>query len=84
MSAFLFSYTLIATMERTERLLTCLLSCLTDVKSQALSGIHAFSGNDYISSFFRKGKLLIWKFPRKHQGFLPTLAKVGLFSNVTE
>ena len=27
----------------------------------ALIGLHAFSGNDYLSSFFRKGKKTCWK-----------------------
>ena len=51
---------------------------------QTLSGMHAFSGNDYISSFSRKGKPLIWKFLLKHQEFLQTFANLGLFSSVTE
>lgn len=30
-----------------------------DIK-QALNGIHSFTGNDYTSSFFRKGKVACW------------------------
>ena len=32
-------------------------STLPDVQKEALIGVHAFSGNDYISSFCRKGKM---------------------------
>jgi hypothetical protein len=28
---------------------------------RSLAGMHAFSGNDYVSSFFRKGKSHVWK-----------------------
>ena len=28
---------------------------------QALIGFHSFTGNDYISSFFRKGMVACWK-----------------------
>ena len=59
-------------------------SCLTVLEKQALSGMHAFSGNDYISSFFHKGKPLMWKILLKHQEFMQTFANLGLFSNVTE
>ena len=59
-------------------------SCLTDLERQGLSVMHAFSGNDHISPFFRRVKPLIWKFLLKHQEFLQTFANVGLFSNVTE
>ena len=58
--------------------------CLTDLERQTLSGMHAFRVNDYISSFSRKGKPLIWKFLLKHQEFLQAFANLGLFSNVTE
>ena len=36
-------------------------SPLSLAKRKTLAGMHAFSGNDYISSFFQKGKLLVWK-----------------------
>ena len=35
-----------------------------------LNGFHAFTGDDYISSFFRKGKALCWKVVEKNQRFL--------------
>ena len=34
---------------------------LSKIKYHGLSGIHPFSGNDYISSFFRKSKKNFWK-----------------------
>ena len=39
------------------------ISCpmLSKTEHQGLSGIHAFSGNDYISRFFRKVKKKFWK-----------------------
>ena len=37
-----------------------------DIEStSALLGLHAFTGNDYVSSFFRKGKGKCWKLMRK-------------------
>ena len=35
----------------------------------ALMGFHAFAGNDYISSFFRKGKEKCWKLVEKTKKF---------------
>ena len=42
---------------------------LSVLECQALAGIHAFSGNDYISSFFRK--------VRSNQQFLETFVNLG-------
>ena len=36
-------------------------STVPNIPKQALIGLHAFSGNDYVSSFFRKGKFAFWK-----------------------
>ena len=37
-------------------------SCgLYNEQRSAIIGLHAFSGNDYLSSFFRKGKMKCWK-----------------------
>ena len=36
-------------------------SQLSAEEKKALIGVHAFSGNDYMSSFFRKGKSAFWK-----------------------
>ena len=50
---------------------------------QALSGIHAFSGNDYVSSFFRKGKQLFWKKLLEYPDFVDVFSKLGVFNAVT-
>ena len=34
---------------------------LSDDEKEALAGLHAFSGNDHLSSSFRKGKCACWK-----------------------
>ena len=55
----------------------------TDLK-QALSGIHAFSGNDYVSIFFRKGKQQYWRTLLKYPQFVETFKKLGLFNSLPE
>ena len=55
---------------------------LSDINMQnkekdALLGFHAFTGNDYISSFFRKGKPLAWKCMKKKEKFLEAFAAFG-------
>ena len=46
-------------------------------KRKALIGMHAFSGNDYVSSFFRKGKVAFWKAMLKRQEFIRLFAELG-------
>lgn len=50
---------------------------LSVLECQALAGIHAFSGNDYISSFFRKEKKYFLKKVRSNQQFLETFVNLG-------
>ena len=50
----------------------------------ALAGMHAFSGNDYISSFFRKGTQTIWELALGNERFLQTFSEFGLFSTTRE
>jgi len=57
---------------------------LTQLQRQALAGVHAFSGNDYVSSFFRKGKKRFWDVLTKHETFVQTFANLGLFGHVME
>ena len=45
-------------------------STLPKVQRQALVGIHAFSGNDYVSSFFRKRKIAFWEAMLKMTEFI--------------
>ena len=64
-----------------------------DIEStSALLGLHAFTRNDYVSSFFRKGKEKCCKVTRKSRKFEDTLGKLGkeweltdeLFSHLEE
>eukprot|EP00794_Sanderia_malayensis_P008687 gene8687-biopygen6960 len=52
-------------------------STLSVEKKKALIGIHAFSGNDYVSSFFRKGKVALWKAMLKRPEFIRLFADLG-------
>ena len=45
---------------KSRKLLNLSLSNLSHDTKQALLGLHAFSGNDYVSAFFRKGKTALW------------------------
>ena len=42
-----------------------------------LSGIHPFFGNDYISSFFQKGKKKFWKTLLKYPEYVNIFLKLG-------
>jgi len=44
----------------------------------ALIGFHAFTGNDYVSSFFKKGKKMCWKAMTKNQNFVEAFCLLGL------
>ena len=46
---------------------------LPNIQKQALIGLHAFSGNDYVS-FFRKGKISFWKAMLKRVEFIELFA----------
>ena len=53
-------------------------SCgLTLDQSSALLGLHSFSGNDYVSSFFRKGKKTCWKKMIAKANFIDAFSKLG-------
>ena len=41
----------------------------SEYKYSAMLGLHAFTGNDYLSSFFRKGKERCWKLMQKYEQF---------------
>ena len=56
---------------------------LSATQREALLGLHAFSGNDYISSFFRKGKKACWKLLQGTEGFVTTFAELGTSSEPT-
>ena len=40
-------------------------------------GIHSFSGNDYLSSFFRKGRKTCWKKLCQNANFISAFASLG-------
>ena len=47
-------------------------------------GFHAFTGNDYISSFFRKGKTACWKIVEKNSKFVEVFASLGCSWNLQD
>ena len=49
----------------------------------ALIGLHAFSGNDYVSAFFCKGKCAFWKAMLKQSQFLEAFCHLGKELEVT-
>ena len=50
---------------------------LNEKQKKALIGFHAFSGNDYISAFFRKGKQICWKKILESEDFVDTFIELG-------
>ena len=46
-------------------------------KKLALLGFHATTGNDYVSSFFRRGKEKSWKIVKKYSRFTTMFANLG-------
>ena len=50
---------------------------LSAVQKQALVGLHAFTGNDYMTSFLRKGKKICWNAMKDNQEFLETFSLLG-------
>ena len=50
---------------------------MTSEEKQALIGFHAFTGNDYISAFFRKGKAACWNILRDNSRFWNVFREVG-------
>ena len=55
----------------------------TDQK-KCLVGFHAFTGNDYISSFFQKGKGQCWRVVEKNRKFVTTFMRLGLMWDLTD
>lgn len=54
-------------------------------QQRALIGFHAFSGNDYVSAFFRKGKKICWdKMVHKDKDFTKIFAQLGDTWNLSE
>ena len=57
---------------------------LSKNEKSALLGFHAFTGNDYVSSFFKKGKISCWRILEKHPQFLKTFAELGESHRLSE
>ena len=56
---------------------------LTRLQKDALLGLHAFTGNDYISSFFHKGKKTWWRLIKDKDNFLKIFAGLGSQQNLS-
>ena len=56
----------------------------SECKYCAMLGLHAFTGNDYLSSFFRKGKERCWKLMHKYEEFEVCFTKLGSEPNLSE
>ena len=59
-------------------------STLDIEKKRALIGLRAFSGNDYVSSFFRKGKIAFWRQMIKKTDYVNLFANLGTTLQVPE
>ena len=51
---------------------------------KAILGLHSLSGNDYVSSFFRKGKATCWKKMCMRTEFVSALSLLGMEFSVDE
>ena len=50
---------------------------MSENKVHSLNPFHVLTGNDYFSSFFRKGKLHFWKILEKSKRFLAAIQQLG-------
>ena len=50
---------------------------MSEREKDALLGYHAFSGNDYLSAFFMKGKAVGWKCVQKKESFIEIFSEFG-------
>ena len=57
-------------------------SCLTDIQKKALLGLHAFTGNDLVSSFFRKGKQMCWNAVKNNNNYLRAFSQIGCAAQI--
>ena len=56
----------------------------SECKYSTMLGLHAFTGNDYLSSFFRKGKERCWKLMKKYEEFEVCLIELGSEPNLSD
>ena len=57
---------------------------LSNTDKDAVIEFHAFTGNDYVSAFFRKGKTTYWKTMKLKSQFLEAFKSLGLRWHLTE
>ena len=57
---------------------------LSQQRSTSLIGLRAFSGNDYVSSFFKKGKAQFWKLREKFEKFHDCFSNLGVQYEMSE
>ena len=57
---------------------------MSEREKDALLGFHAFSGNDYISAFFMKGKAVGWKCVQKKERFIEIFSEFGNTSDLNQ
>ena len=57
---------------------------LSEQQRRTLLGLHAFSGNDHVSSIFRKGKQLRWRYVRNNSRFLNLFSSLGNAVELTD
>ena len=69
---------------KNRKLLELNLCDLTDQQKKSLVGMHAFTGNDYVSSFVCKGKQLCWRFVCNDQTFLDLFGRLGTEIHLTD
>ena len=50
---------------------------MSEKEIDALLGFHAFTGNDYVSAFFMKGKAVCWKTMLENESFVQLFANFG-------
>ena len=57
---------------------------MSDEHKSALIGFHAFTGNDYVSSIFRKSKKFSWKLLEKNFRFVRAFIQLGSAWDIDE
>ena len=57
---------------------------LQENEKKALVGFHSFTGNDYFSAIFRKGKKHCWSIMKSNESFLRAFIELGTDWKITE
>ena len=57
---------------------------LNQTTTKALIGFHAYTGSDYVSSFFKKGKAVCWKQMMKNPKFINAFGRLGQAWNLSD